>query len=1185
VCWWWWRWLFSPFGSRPPSLLLHLIHPFHAKNHSTTFIDGLWAGTNGLTADFATVVYRLQLLGFNAIRLPFSFKEINGAQPRPVARTHCPPVSPRTVAAATAPPGTPPSVLARAPRPGPAFATSPPNTCSAYVPHGRGVTVAHRLAWAADYFVRNGFFVILDYQLNTDASAIEDTGRWVKQWADLATLLTTRYPRTAGRMLLDIMNEPDAAGLAWQPQNGKPGAGDLYLAAMDAIHAVWPGGFVVLVEGCGQHGLARNWGDGLASEEGILSSRRLSDPRPFLSTLVRRPFARQVAFAPHFYPFSISGTTDESTGGGLFWRLSTSAGYLNKAGFCVDGSCHRFPVIIGETGSAFTEPRDLATQLDLIAWATLRGAGNDGRHNRVSGLFIWAWNANAGGGQGLLEGSWVGLDHNKVAFAAAAGAVPWWARGRRRGNGLRPVSVRRTGILDDEDELDAGLAGDGDDEDWAAAAAVVARASAACNNASAAAPAAGSDDGDDGVAVAAPLTSPPLTLRGVAWPGFDGPAARLAGLEGEALGDGIARIRALGFNAVTLPLSLRTVLAPAADGPDVLPACAPPVGADTLADATRPPGPAAAAAVADGWVAFPSAAGDAPAAALAAATAALCDGGESSGLARLAATARALSASGLAVILEDADRSSPTATDPAAWVGGWATVAAAVHAAVAAGGADAAATTPPPFLGVRPLADPDALKLGWGTGLPGLYLAAMDAVAAAAPGAWLLVAGAGMEGLPGAGFPASDPGVASFLADAAARPWGHRLAISPRLHVSSDAGAPDPAALVGPAFGHLASPGLCGGGTAGGGGGVGVSGVPACRRFPIVLGAVTADVADARAAAALGRCIAALAPGCGLPSCSSAEAGTGAAGGPLAGWVWGAWVGGGGGPVAATPVVGAPPPDAAANQQPLAEDTTTAAAASPAPAPPALPPVAWPLVSALTSGLGLAPWFLPPTAHAQRGGWAGPLPAGMEADEADTAVAAAAGPGGSPGLESAAGGGEDVTPPPQQPACRAAVAVAASGPAVAEVKSDGDASSTTASTAGLVVVRLSNAGEPAILPPYRLTVQGTYTSLMAAAGVEGAQVVAADEEDGGEDGATTTLTGLVTAEAAALWPAASNTVSVALAVAGPGDLTPTGVSLNGVACEVEVGVRAEAEAVEEGGGGGSGGPVEVVSVASTRGLH
>jgi hypothetical protein len=44
-----------------------------------TMVDGLDAG-NGtwLAADFATIVYRLKLLGFNAVRLPFRFTDLEG---------------------------------------------------------------------------------------------------------------------------------------------------------------------------------------------------------------------------------------------------------------------------------------------------------------------------------------------------------------------------------------------------------------------------------------------------------------------------------------------------------------------------------------------------------------------------------------------------------------------------------------------------------------------------------------------------------------------------------------------------------------------------------------------------------------------------------------------------------------------------------------------------------------------------------------------------------------------------------------------------------------------------------------------------------------------------------------------------------------------------------------------------
>ena len=52
--------------------------------------------------------------------------------------------------------------------------------------------------------------------------------------------LTEQYPDAAARVFVDILNEPDSFQLQWQAQDdvGLPGAGDLYLAAMDAIYPV-----------------------------------------------------------------------------------------------------------------------------------------------------------------------------------------------------------------------------------------------------------------------------------------------------------------------------------------------------------------------------------------------------------------------------------------------------------------------------------------------------------------------------------------------------------------------------------------------------------------------------------------------------------------------------------------------------------------------------------------------------------------------------------------------------------------------------------------------------------------------------------------------------------------------------------------------------------------------------------
>lgn len=37
-------------------------------------MDGLWQGPNAITQNFDTVAWRIKLMGFNTIRLPFSFQ-------------------------------------------------------------------------------------------------------------------------------------------------------------------------------------------------------------------------------------------------------------------------------------------------------------------------------------------------------------------------------------------------------------------------------------------------------------------------------------------------------------------------------------------------------------------------------------------------------------------------------------------------------------------------------------------------------------------------------------------------------------------------------------------------------------------------------------------------------------------------------------------------------------------------------------------------------------------------------------------------------------------------------------------------------------------------------------------------------------------------------------------------------
>ncbi len=61
--------------------------------------------------------------------------------------------------------------------------------------------------------------------------------------------------------------------------------------------------------------------------------------------------------------------------------LDKAVGYLNKApGYCNDGKCHVFPIAVGEFGSRFQNPEDLAHLHDLALYMNAQGAGNTGGH-------------------------------------------------------------------------------------------------------------------------------------------------------------------------------------------------------------------------------------------------------------------------------------------------------------------------------------------------------------------------------------------------------------------------------------------------------------------------------------------------------------------------------------------------------------------------------------------------------------------------------------------------------------------------------------------------------------------------------------------------------------------------------------------------------------------------------------
>ncbi len=183
-----------------------------------TMVDGLWEGSDQLTLDFATVVYRIQLLGFNAVRLPFSFQSLYNAAPKSQTQTCSASTTEAILSSVTYPDKTD----IPADQPVPTQASPPaqtPGVCNDYVPSD---TTLDRFAWVVSYLAANDFYILLDNQFNLDTTVLDDYQQWLTWWPSLIS--TISQDATASlRIMVDILNEPDCNSLEWSAANGKPG--------------------------------------------------------------------------------------------------------------------------------------------------------------------------------------------------------------------------------------------------------------------------------------------------------------------------------------------------------------------------------------------------------------------------------------------------------------------------------------------------------------------------------------------------------------------------------------------------------------------------------------------------------------------------------------------------------------------------------------------------------------------------------------------------------------------------------------------------------------------------------------------------------------------------------------------------------------------------------------------------
>ena len=122
--------------------------------------------------------------------------------------------------------------------------------CNQYLP---GDSTLRRLLWVVAFYAANGFYVLLDNHWREDDTVLADPAAWAANWAQLVRTIgswSTQHilcdgsharlahpsdaadvrdlvqvrdlvatgPRVADRVLVDIANEPDQLGMAYEPQ-------------------------------------------------------------------------------------------------------------------------------------------------------------------------------------------------------------------------------------------------------------------------------------------------------------------------------------------------------------------------------------------------------------------------------------------------------------------------------------------------------------------------------------------------------------------------------------------------------------------------------------------------------------------------------------------------------------------------------------------------------------------------------------------------------------------------------------------------------------------------------------------------------------------------------------------------------------------------------------------------------
>ncbi len=343
-------------------------------NNGNHVVNGLWQ------ADFDTMLSQIKSLGFNAVRLPFSFDFVLDSTIKPNGIS--------------------------------SYCNGVP--CNADVPQDSAL---HTFQWVVKKFTDNGIYVLLDdhYEDNTYTS---NQSQWITGWQKVATLF-----KDNAMVGYDIYNEPDSHGLAWDSNSNGTAWSTGLMTAAQAIYNIDPNK-LIFIEGVGQSALKSNWGDGFATDNTTVSSG-ISNPKKFFTQLMSQSFLNQIVISPHMYgpDGTNNGGPDHSNPTVAFADWSRLHGYLlnnyssinntSQSGFCANGTCHVFPIAVGEFGGKF-DPADPYYTQDVATLVNIANFMN--KLTPTSNWFYWDWNPNSGNTGGILKDDWRTIDCNKVNY-------------------------------------------------------------------------------------------------------------------------------------------------------------------------------------------------------------------------------------------------------------------------------------------------------------------------------------------------------------------------------------------------------------------------------------------------------------------------------------------------------------------------------------------------------------------------------------------------------------------------------------------------------------------------------------------------------------------------------------------------------------------------------------------------